>query len=433
MQSSLCLPCRTIIKARFRHKVRSLRDSRRSASFKSWYWDTTPPSDRQLAAARWFFKQHPPRKLWTATEWRKHNDDATGVLVPEVAFLGRSNVGKSSLLNAVLDTPGLNWVGPRPGKTTLMHAWGLSATDPKTGGALKGWKGLTDTRVAVLDAPGYGYASRKDWGNEIVTYLTRRKQLRRVFVLIDAVHGIKKHDRQMLDLLRETRIPHQLIASKIDRQKDLDTSLRALQEFAQPRSTSHALTGLGEILAVGGLEDTPKAKPCGVTDVQWAVLRAAGLDDFAVDNFSRLSTKEALSHSATPRKPNAQSHLGQPEMVQRRPLSAPAAPPEATVTVAARKSPPPSGLRTDSAETRMPRHVSVPDSPVPPNVAPETAPPTQLNPSVFRGMDALEQAVGLASGAKGRSRGSAPKRGGRNNNNKSGTQRSRGKPSRVRK
>ena len=308
MQSSLCTSCRDTFRSRLKHKISVFQASRRLFSGKSWYWDTSPPNDLQLAASRWFFKAHPPKKLWTATEWRKQNSDS-GILIPEVAFLGRSNVGKSSLLNAVLDSPGLNRVGPRPGKTTMMHAWGLSATDPKTGGALKGWKGQTDTRVAVLDAPGYGHASRNDWGTEIIKYLSRRKQLRRVFVLIDAMHGVKSHDRKMLELLQSSNISHQLIASKVDRQRALDSTMRSIQEVAQPQESRGTITALGEILAVGGLDDTPKTKPSGIDDVQWAVLRAAGIDEFAVENFKRLQKDEALKHSTTPRLPNAQSHL----------------------------------------------------------------------------------------------------------------------------
>ncbi|ETN43321.1 ribosome biogenesis GTP-binding protein YsxC [Cyphellophora europaea CBS 101466] len=393
MLSPPCPSCRLAVKARLRNKVLALQLSRRAINSKSWYWDTTPPSDQQLAAARWFFKQHPPRKLWTATEWRKNNEDPTGVLVPEVAFLGRSNVGKSSLLNAVLDSPGLNRVGPRPGKTALLHAWGLSATNPTTGGALRGWKGQTDTRVAVLDAPGYGYASRTEWGAEIVTYLKRRKQLRRVFVLIDAVHGVKKHDEQMLDLLRDSNIPHQLIASKIDRQKHLDASMQRLQEVAQPRGSSNALAGLGEILAVGGLE-APKNKNIGVSDVQWAVLRAAGIDGFAVENYLRLAGEEAMKHSAAPRSSNARSHLGETEVLPLAHSQTSDRPPRATTLSQSAEAP---------QNPRQHRSAAVRD-PVMEFLEPEKPLSTELKPRVYRGMDALEEAVGLNPGVKHRPR-----------------------------
>jgi GTP-binding protein len=309
MRLSVCATCRNNLREKLRVRLRLLQSSRQASTFtsRSWYWDTSPPSDRQLAAAGWFFKQHPPRKVWTATEWRKdEKQDADGILIPEIAFLGRSNVGKSSLLNAVLNSPGLNYVGPKPGKTQLLHAWGLAPSDPKTGGALKGWKGNTDTRVVVLDAPGYGFRSRSSWGAEILNYMKYRKQLRRIFVLIDANHGVKKHDKQMLDMLQEKRIPHQLIVSKADRQKDLESILRTLQPVAQPRGT---VAGLGEILAVGGLGEGPKKASSGVTDVQWAILRAAGLEEYVMEQYLRLDKDAALKYSDQRQLPNAPSHL----------------------------------------------------------------------------------------------------------------------------
>lgn len=414
MQGTTCSSCRIILQARLKHAIVSSKQSRRSLTSKSLYWDTVPPTDRQLAAARWFFQQHPPRKLWTATEWRTRNNDTTGVLVPEVIFFGRSNVGKSSLLNAVLDSPALNRVGPHPGKTKLMHAWGLCATDPATCGALKGWKGLTDTRMAVLDAPGYGYGSASDWGAEIVTYLKRRKQLRRVFILIDSMHGPKKHDQQMLKMLREMNIPHQLIVSKIDRTKSVDTALLALQDLAQPRSSQTAVVGLGEILAVGGLDDAPRPRPSGVHDVQWAVLRATGLDEFAVDNYMRLSREKAMSHSDAPREANAQSHLGKPEVLP----SIAAAP-----TPAESDGPRPQRLNSAPKDLRaFPVIENVPE-PLRTSREVDTAPPTPLNPNVSRGMAALEEAVGLKpAAAKPRARAA---------NSRPGSADSRSKPEKV--
>ena len=253
----------------------------------SRYWDTNPPTGLSLAYATTFFRNHLPRKLWTATEWRNANQASEGgVLIPEVAFLGRSNVGKSSLLNALLMAGPVNRVGPRPGKTTTMHCWGLSASDPKTLGALKGARpGKPDMKLAVLDMPGYGHASHGDWGQEIITYLKRRKHLRRVFVLLDAMHGVKESDTKMLDLLRQESISHQIIASKVDRVSPilLDASLAHMQAAVQPSGSS--FKGLGEILVTGSLGDgrsnsTVKASDMvGIEDVRYAVLAAVGLEN----------------------------------------------------------------------------------------------------------------------------------------------------------
>jgi GTP-binding protein EngB required for normal cell division len=200
-------------------------------------------------------------------------------------------VGKSSLLNALLLSPKLNHVGPRPGKTTTMHAWGLAASNPVTGGALRGHKGDTSIKIAVLDMPGYGHASHGDWGQEIITYLRRRNQLKRVFVLLDALHGVKDSDLRILDLLRKQAISHQVIASKCDRlgagksaQTALTEALWKMRDAVQPMSRSGGFVGLGEILAVGALGDGRKNDDVtdrtmrGIEEVRYAVLRAAGLE-----------------------------------------------------------------------------------------------------------------------------------------------------------
>lgn len=313
-----CSRCRHVLRqhlkfARFQ-PVRRTHD--RSTVPESWYWDTLPPTPRQLAAAEWFFANHPARRLWSANEWRKQNQDTSGTLTPEIAFLGRSNVGKSSLLNALLGNPALNPVGSTPGKTKLMSAYGLSPTDPKTGGALRGWKGSTETRVMLLDSPGYGFRSQRDWGAEIIKYFKWRKQLRRVFILLDAQVGLKKNDTDMLKMLRDYGISHQLIATKADkiggpqkREAVLQKTLEAMQDAAQPSDGTRTLTALGEIIVTGSLGDgksNKNVKPSqflGLNEVRWSVLRAAGLDDFATTAYNKLP--ESQKYDDTPIAPNA--------------------------------------------------------------------------------------------------------------------------------
>ena len=192
-----------------------------------------------------------------------------------------------------------------------MSAYGLSATDPKTGGRIRGWKGPIDTRVMLLDAPGYGFRSQTDWGAEIIKYLKWRKQLRRVFVLLDAQVGLKKQDREILVLLRKYGITHQLIATKADklgglqkRRDVLESSLVEMREASQPRTGKGAGVGLGEILVTGSLGDgkgndrVKKSQFEGLNEVRWSVLRAAGLEEYAVASFGK--TEEAKGYDDAP-------------------------------------------------------------------------------------------------------------------------------------
>jgi GTP-binding protein len=320
MTTSLCSLRRAVLRTRLRRHIAGLQplnhiylpttgrsfQTHTASNVQSLYWDTSPPNSEQLAAASAFFRTHPPRKLWTATEWRKQGAESNHIptLTPEVAFLGRSNVGKSSLLNAILFSPKLNHVGAKPGKTTTMHAWALSASDPVTGGAVKGAGGDMDVKLAVLDMPGYGHASHDDWGDEIITYLRRRKQLRRAFLLLDSAHGVKKSDQQMLDLLRSEGIPHQIIASKCDRvgggkfvDHHIAASLAKMRQFLEGESMKkNSIMTMGEIIGVGALGDgrkNDKVRPRdmrGVQDVQWAILRATGLDEFVMKKLGQKVT-----------------------------------------------------------------------------------------------------------------------------------------------
>jgi len=125
----------------------------------------------------------------------------------EVTVVGRSNVGKSSLLNAVAGRNGLAKTSKTPGRTQLLNQFALEGT----GGTL-------------VDCPGYGYAKtskskRESWGEMIERYLLEREELTMVLVLVDAEVGPTKLDAQMLDWLRSEALPHQVIATKLDKVK----------------------------------------------------------------------------------------------------------------------------------------------------------------------------------------------------------------------
>ncbi|MGB1502979.1 MAG: ribosome biogenesis GTP-binding protein YihA/YsxC [Ilumatobacteraceae bacterium] len=127
-------------------------------------------------------------------------------LGPEVAFVGRSNVGKSSLINALAHQRQLARVSNTPGRTQLINVFSHVA-----GGA-------------VVDLPGYGYAKvpghiRGDWSSMIEGYLLEREELVMVFVLVDGEIGPTPLDVQMLEWLRYNDVPHTAVATKSDKVK----------------------------------------------------------------------------------------------------------------------------------------------------------------------------------------------------------------------
>ncbi|GIJ92252.1 hypothetical protein Asppvi_011229 [Aspergillus pseudoviridinutans] len=247
----------------------------------SYYWDTRIPNESQLSYADKFFtpSRHSPVKLWSASKFRT---TPLSSLEPEVAFLGRSNVGKSSLLNAIMGKE-MCWTSSKPGRTREMNAFGIGGTK---GG---------ESKIVLLDMPGYGKGSRTEWGIEILKYLQGRRQLRRAFILIDSLHGIKKKDEDILMLFREYAIPHQIILSKVDkvlakRKKQVKSGasvanvaalrnlLQDLRPIVQPDGRVEGPGALGEILTCSAETPTGPGQFLGISAIRWAILSAAGFD-----------------------------------------------------------------------------------------------------------------------------------------------------------
>ena len=151
--------------------------------------------------------------------------------LPEVAFAGRSNVGKSSLLNALTGRRGLFKVSSTPGRTRkIVHA----ETRLSDGGTLY-----------VVDLPGYGYAKMskaalRAWGDLLEGYLANRPTLVLVVLLVDARRGVEVEEEDLLEYLAVRRIPVALVATKIDR---LKKSERKLVLEALRRSTGVEVIG----------------------------------------------------------------------------------------------------------------------------------------------------------------------------------------------
>jgi len=124
--------------------------------------------------------------------------------LPEIALAGRSNVGKSSFINTLIDRKNLARTSGKPGKTQTLNFY------------------LIENALHFVDVPGYGYAKvskteRAKWGEMIETYITSRKQLRAVVSLVDVRHDPSKEDIQMYDFLKYYGIPVIVVATKADK------------------------------------------------------------------------------------------------------------------------------------------------------------------------------------------------------------------------
>ncbi len=144
-----------------RHPTNHPKANGLSTAVISYHWDTAAPTKSQLSLAQKFFLRFSPMLLYSTGKFRTVNVSE----MPEVAFLGRSNVGKSSLLNALLGR-NICHTSSKPGRTRTMNFFAVGGED---GPGKPG-------KLTVLDMPGYGKGSREEWGPEIMKYLVGRKQ-----------------------------------------------------------------------------------------------------------------------------------------------------------------------------------------------------------------------------------------------------------------
>ncbi len=138
---------------------------------------------------------------------------------PEIAFAGRSNVGKSSLINALVGRRALARTSRTPGRTRALHFYRLSVPKALREDPLVG---RLDPEIALVDMPGYGYAKApkkliRAWNDLIVAYLKGRPQLVRVMMLVDARHGLKPNDLAVLDMLDDAAVSYQIVCTKTDK------------------------------------------------------------------------------------------------------------------------------------------------------------------------------------------------------------------------
>ena len=181
---------------------------------------------------------------------------------PEVAFAGRSNVGKSSLINAVVAKKGLARTSNTPGRTQELNFFVPS-----------GHAGSADDLppLAIVDMPGYGFAQAPkatvdNWTKLVFSYLRGRVTLKRVYLLIDARHGIKKNDEEVMDLLDKAAVSYQVVLTKIDKIKEAGVP-RMLAETAERVKKRPA--AFPEVLT------TSSEKNAGIEELRAAMLVAA--------------------------------------------------------------------------------------------------------------------------------------------------------------
>ena len=181
----------------------------------------------------------------------KHLPDAA---VPEVAFAGRSNVGKSSLINALTNRNGLARTSVTPGRTQELNFFDVGAP----------------LIFRLVDMPGYGFAKApkdivKQWRFLINDYLRGRAALKRTLVLIDSRHGIKDVDRDVLAMLDEAAVSYRIVLTKADKVKasELEAVFAATLAEARKHPAAHP-----EVIV------TSSDKGLGIAELRTAVLEA---------------------------------------------------------------------------------------------------------------------------------------------------------------
>jgi GTP-binding protein len=174
---------------------------------------------------------------------------------PEIAFAGRSNVGKSSLLNALTNRKGLARTSNTPGRTQELNFFNV-------GEPLK---------LRLVDMPGYGFAEApkdlvKRWRHLVNDYLRGRSVLKRALVLVDSRHGLKQVDREMMGMLDEAAVSYHLVLTKGDKVKP--SALGALFEATAIEAAKHPA-------AHPTIFTTSSETGSGIVELRTAILEAS--------------------------------------------------------------------------------------------------------------------------------------------------------------
>ena len=203
--------------------------------------------DSRESSARWLFAQ--PCQFVAGAQTIPQLPSLT---LPEIAFAGRSNVGKSSLLNALVNQKTLARVSHAPGRTQQINFFDLG------------------NQCTLVDLPGYGFArvskqQKQLWSELITHYLTQSRTLARVIILIDARHPLKDSDAQAMAFLEQVAAPFQVALTKVD-QRFLDATL--VESLEKQQRTGRLRHMHPHILHTSG------SKKIGIDDLRLSILEA---------------------------------------------------------------------------------------------------------------------------------------------------------------
>ena len=155
--------------------------------------------------------------------------DIPYIKLNEIAFIGRSNVGKSSLINAIFSSP-IAKTSSTPGRTQMLNFFNMQNV------------------MMIVDLPGYGFAKApkdivKKWNDNVNLYLKGRSQLKRVFLLIDARHSIKDIDLKMMKMLDDNAVNYQIVITKLDKiaLKDIDKVIKDIDDIYKQHPAMHPI------------------------------------------------------------------------------------------------------------------------------------------------------------------------------------------------